>query len=185
MRPAPILGLLATAASIAIAAETEPVHDIRVTADVPTVTVSPRQAGRMTMHLPSLTYALTVSVDCEANWQPDSVSISVADSRASLNAEQLQADRELNLELMVPSNQIAPLRIEKFCIAGSQEMSDAANQNSVMVSGVMSAQASLRCATESAQSTMYVTKPLDVLLECAVPEPTKKPNGQFTLRRLL
>ena len=173
MRPALTVGFLVSVACIANAAATEPVHDIELTVDIPTVTVTPRPPGRITMRLPGLTYALTVAVYCEANWQPDSVSISVADSGASLDAEQLQADRELKLELRIPSNQIPPLRIENFCIAGGMKTPDTTTRNRITVPGVMSAQASLRCANESAQSTMYVAKPLDVVLECAVTEPAE------------
>ena len=171
MRPALIIGFVT--AVTAFATETEPAHDIRVTADIPTVMVTPRRAGRMTMRLPSLIYAMTVSVDCEPNWQPDSVSINVADSRASFNAEQLQAGRELKLELRIPSSQIAPLRVEQFCIAGDKDIPERLEPNSITVLGVLSAQASLRCATESRQSTMYMIQPLDIQLECAVPESTE------------
>ena len=170
MRAALITGIFATVASIAIAAETVPVHDIKITADVPTVTVSPRRAGRTTMRLPGLTYEISVTVNCETNWQPDSVSISVADSRASISAEELQASKELGLQLRIPSNQIAPLRVENFCVDGGADDVDAISPNNITIPGVVSAQASLRCSTESTNSIMYVSKPLDVLLECTLPE---------------
>jgi hypothetical protein len=125
------------------------------------------------MNLPGLTYAMTVTVNCDTDWRPDSVSVSVADSRASFNADELQVGGELTLELRIPSNQIAPLRIERFCIADDSDVPDATIQDRITVSGVMSAQASLRCATGSEQSTMYVTKTLDVMLECAEPVPNK------------
>ncbi len=172
MRATLISGIFATVASIAMAdaSSTAPVHDINITADVPTVTVSPRQAGRTTMRLPGLTYEISVTVNCETNWQPDSVSISVADSRASISAEELQASKELSLQLRIPSNQIAPLRVEHFCVDGGADDPDAVSTNSIKIPGVVSAQASLRCSTESTNSMMYVSKPLDVLLECTVPE---------------
>jgi len=170
MRAALINGIFATVASIAIATETVPVHDIDITADVPTVTVAPRPAGRTTMRLPGLTYELSVTVDCEANGQPDSVSISVADSRASISAEELQASRELGLQLRIPSNQIAPLRLEHFCVDDGTDHSGSFSPNRIMIQGVVSAQASLRCVTETTNSMMYVSKPLDIMLECAVPE---------------
>ena len=170
MRAALISSIFATVASIAIAAETVPVHNIEITADVPTVTVSPRQTGHTTTQLPDLTYRLSVTVDCETNWQPDSVSISVADSRASISAEELQAGGELDLQLRIPSNQIAPLRVEHFCFDGGADGADAISPNGITIPGVVSAQASLRCVTESTKSIMYVSKPLDVLLECAAPE---------------
>jgi len=170
MRPALIFGFVATIAPVSFAAEAEPVHDFGISADVPIVTVAPRRAGRMTMSLPGLTYAMTLTVDCDTNWQPDSVSISVADSRTSFNAEQLQAGRELNLELRIPSIQIAPLRVEKFCVVSDLNTPEALIQNRITVPGVLSAQASLRCATDSEQSMLYVTKPLDVVLKCDAPE---------------
>lgn len=169
MRTALIFGLVASIVSLSFAADADPVHDIGISADVPTITVAPRRAGRITMSLPGLTYAMTLTVDCDADWQPDSVSISVADSRTSFNAEQLQAGRELHLDLRIPPNQIAPLRIEKFCVAADPDTPDTSIQNRITVAGVLSALASLRCATDSEQSTMYVTKPLDVVLECAAP----------------
>ena len=171
MRPALLTGFVAIAASIATATETEPVHNIEITADVPTVQVSPRRAGRISMRLPSLTFALNVTVLCDKNWQPDSMSVSVADSMTSFNAEQLQASRELGLELRIPSNQISPLRVEQFCIAGGSDDPDKINRNKITIPGVVSAQASLRCATESTKSIIYVTEPLDVVLECVVPDP--------------
>jgi hypothetical protein len=170
MRAALITGIFATVVSIAIAAETVPVHNIEITADVPTVTVSPRRAGRTIMRLPSLTYEISVAVNCETNWQPGSVSVSVADSRASISAEELQASKELSLQLRIPSNQIAPLRVEHFCVDGGSNEPGVVSPNSITIPGVVSAQASLRCVTESADSMMYVSKPLDVLLECTVPE---------------
>ena len=172
MRATLISGIIATVASIAItdASSTVPVHDIKITADMPTVTVSPRRAGRTSMRLPGLTYEISVTVNCETNWQPDSVSISVADSRVSISAEELLVSKELGLQLRIPSNQIAPLRVEHFCVEGSADDPDIVSPNSITIPGVLSAQASLRCSSESTNSMMYVSKPLDVLLECAVPE---------------
>ncbi len=170
MRPAFTIGFVAVVVTVATVAATEPRQHIELTADVPTVTVAPRPPGQLAVQLPNLTYDLAVTVDCKANWVPDSVSISVADSGASLDAERLQAGEDLKLELRIPANQIAPLRIEDFCTIDEMDVPDAAIQESIFVPGFMSAQASLRCATDSEQSTMYVTKPLDVVLECAAPE---------------
>jgi hypothetical protein len=171
MRLTLIFGFFATVASIA--AEPDSLRGLGLTANTPTVEVSPRLPGRVNISLPSLTYAMSVTVDCEANWQPDSVSIGVADSRASFNAEQLRASRELTLELRIPSEQIPPLHVEHFCIIGDRDESDTTNTDKITISGVLSAQASLRCATESAKSITYLTKPLDVVLECAVPKPSQ------------
>ena len=85
---------------------------------------------------------------------------------------QLQAGAVLQSELQVPSNQLAPLRVERFCNDDEQEdfQPDSTNDNKITIPAVLSAQASLRCENESEQSITYVTKPLDVTLECRVPE---------------
>ena len=77
---------------------------------------APRRPGRFAMRLPSLTYALTLTTDCDENWQANSVLISVADSRVSFDAEKLREDTSLEFKLQIPSDQIAPLRIENFCV---------------------------------------------------------------------
>jgi hypothetical protein len=60
--------------------------------------------------------------------------------------------------------------VEHFCIAADDSEPREVGPNKITIPGVVSAQASLRCATESTESIMYVSKPLDVLLECSVPE---------------
>ncbi len=186
MRAAILFGFIATVCSIAVPAEPRPLPGIEISADVPTVTVTPRRAGRFTLRLPSLTYTLTLTAYCEENWQPASISISIADSRKSLDAEQVELAAVLDLELRVPSNQIAPVRIERFCIkddqkgfqpdnTGDNKEPASADENTVIISAALSAQASLLCATDSEQSITYVTKPLDVMLECSVPEPAATP----------
>ncbi len=185
MRAALLFGFMATVCSVAAPAEPRPLAGIEISADVPTVTVTPRRAGRFGLRLPSLTYTLTLTAYCEDNWQPVSVSISIADSRKSLDAEQLEQATVLDLELQVPSNQIAPVRIERFCIkddqkdfqpgdTGDNKELAGADGNTIIISAALSAQASLLCATDSEQSITYITKPLDVMLECSVPEPAAK-----------
>lgn len=186
MRAALLFGFMATVCSVAVLAEPRPVAGIEISADVPTVTVTPRRAGRFALRLPTLTYTLTLTAYCEENWHPASVSISIADSRKSLDAEQLEQAAVLDLQLQVPSNQIAPVRIERFCIEDDQkefqpgdtgdnkDLAGAA-ENTVIISAALSAQASLLCATDSEQSITYITKPLDVMLECSVPEPAANP----------
>jgi len=174
MRPTLLLGFAAAICTAAIATESQPVQGVEISADIPTVTVAPRRVGHVTIRLPSLSYALTMNAYCDENWQPASISINVADIRKSFDAGQLQAAAVLESELQIPSNQIAPLRVERFCIDDKQEGSqpDSADDNKITIPAVLSAHASLRCTTESEQSISYVTKPLDVTLECGLPDPT-------------
>jgi len=182
MRAVFLFGIMAAVCSVAVLAEPRPLAGIEISADVPTVTVTHRRAGRFVLRLPSLTYTLTLTAYCEENWHPASVSISIADSRKTLDAEQLELSAVLELELQVTSNQIAPVPIERFCIkddqkdfqpgdTGDNKELASADENTIIISAALSAQASLLCATDSEQSITYITKPLDVMLECSVPEP--------------
>jgi len=166
MRRALLIAVPAFASCLAAAAEPEPAHEIEISADVPSVTIAPRRPGRLTMRLPSLTYVLTVTAECDENWQPNSVSISVADSSVSFDADRLQEGATREFELRVPSDQIAPLRLESFCMKDNVINTE---QGGLTIPAVLSAQASLRCQTGSAQSIRYVIKPLDVRLECELP----------------
>ncbi|MFQ5547925.1 MAG: hypothetical protein ACE5FV_06525 [Woeseia sp.] len=169
MRSAFLLGIVTTVLSIDVAADPRPAQRIYITADIPTVPVQPRRAGRVAFRLPTLTYALTLTSYCDENWQPASVSINVADSRMSIDAEQLRSHEAIDVQLRIPSNQIAPLRIERFCV---EEDMDGIRPDDrfVTIPAALSAQASLLCVLESERSITYVTKPLDVTLECQAPE---------------
>lgn len=180
MRPILIFGIVAAVCFVASAAESEPLQGIEIFADIPTVTVAPQRSGRFAMRLPSLSYALTVNAYCDEDWRPASVLISIADVRKSFDADQLQAGAVLEWVLQVPSNQIAPLRVERFCVDDKQEGFQPGSEDDIKITipAVLSAHASLLCATESEQSISYVTKPLDVILECSVPDPAIDTVGQ-------
>jgi hypothetical protein len=120
------------------------------------------------MRLPSLTYALTLTTRCASDWKPVSVSINVADSTKSFGTDDLQVGETLSFDLQIPSNQIGPLTLEQFCVRSEQAEADSI----LTIPSVLSAQASLRCATGSAESIRYVTVPLDVLLECVDSPPS-------------
>jgi hypothetical protein len=168
MHPARIIVLFAALGSAALATEPQPVHRIEILADVPTVAVAPRRPGRFAMRLPSLNYELTMTANCDEDWRPDSVSVSVADSSKSFDAEQLQVGDSIEFDLQIPATQIGPLRLEHFCI--SDEDFIAANEAKITIESVLSAQASLLCATDTERTIRYVTVPLDVSLECVRPE---------------
>ena len=158
------------AVAVVFAAEPGAVHNIVISADIPTVAVAPRRPGRTPVHLPSVTYAMTLTADCDENWQASSVSISVADSSMSFDTEKLQEVSVLEFDLQIPSSQIAPFQVENFCIRND---ADGTARERLAVSAVLLAQGSLRCASESRESIKYVTKPLDIVLECGLSDPTE------------
>lgn len=164
-------------ACLACPSWSEPVQRLEIFADIPTVAVSPQMSGSDFMQLPGLTFTLTVNAVCDENWLPASVSIGIADVTKFIVAEQLQAAMPLESTLQIPANQIAPLRMEHFCIDDEQQglMTERPAETKITISAVLSAHASLRCATDSEQSISYIIKPLDVTLECSVLEPTADP----------
>ena len=173
-----LFGFLATIFPVVISAEPEPAQVIEISVNVPTVMVTPHHTDHfISLQLPSLIYDLTLTTFCDKNWQPISVSVSIADSGKSFNARQLQGTAILKTQLQIPAMQIAPLPVEQFCIKNKQEKlqpgntnnnetPSGSNRNKITISSVLSAQASLLCATETEQSITYVTKSLDVTLEC-------------------
>lgn len=156
--------------SVAIASEPEAVGGIDISADIPTIRIAPRLAGRSPMQLPDLPYAMVVNARCEETWRPVSLSISIADTSKSFGATQLQSNETLNFEVEVPSSQIAPVHLEKFCVEG-QDVDDQDIGKMLKIPAILSMHVSLRCAADSEQSIRYVTEPLDVILECNLPEP--------------
>ncbi len=163
-----LCSLFAFFMAVAVSAvEPEAVHELGISADVPVVAVAPRRPGRFALRLPTLTYALTLTAACAENWRPNSISISIVDSKVSFPADRLQDAEALEFELRIPSSQIAPLRIENFCMTNE---SGVAHAKTLTISDVLSAQGSLRCATDSTETIRYVTKPLDVMLECDMPD---------------
>lgn len=141
---------------------------LNVSANAPTVSVAPRNAGRNFMRLPTLEYVFEISAKCADGRLPKSISLSVADSRKSLVAEQIALDGPTELSLQVPANQIAPLAVENFCIAdgGDDSTVDADSQTELSVSSALSAQASLLCEGADDTAMTYVSRPLDVSLVC-------------------
>ena len=173
MRPALLIGFIAPLfAVVVLRAETDPSQDIEISFETPTVWVEPRRPGRFGLRLPSLTYVLTLSSSCDEDWRPASVSVNIADSRRSFDAEQLSTSDELSLELRVPANQIAPLRIETFCIEDQPAGASASyEEDEIKVSAALSVQASLLCASGGEEAITYVSKPLDVILRCGATQP--------------
>ena len=168
MRRALLVGFTAPVfAIVVLRAETHRSQDIEISFETPTVSVEPRRPGRFGLRLPSLTYVLRLTSSCVEDWRPASVSVNIADSRRSFDAEQLSASDELSLELRVPANQIAPLRVETFCLddksAGTRANDE---ENEIKVSAALSVHASLLCASGGEESITYVSKPLDVILRC-------------------
>ena len=152
-------------------------HSLRVTAATPAVTVVAQPGDRHFFNLPSLDYAFQLEARCGKDWTPESLTLSVADSRTSLGSAQLHESSAQQVKLHVPARQIAPIVLRDFCVidgtaegsgveakTGAHSLVRAPRQ--LTVSAALSAQASLRCSSDDEKKTIYVSQPLDVTLDC-------------------
>ena len=139
--------------------------ELDVSANTPAVTVSTRPANRNFIRVPDLEYVFVIDADCATGQQPGSISISIADTRVSLEEAETTASMPLSVPVTVPASQIGPIPLGRFCTSGD-EMESAQAETMVTVPAVLSAQVSLLCTGESASEMSFTSKPLDVTLHC-------------------
>lgn len=155
---------------------------LTVSANAPTVRVAPRAAGRHFLRLPALEYSFELLASCTGGRQPAAVSLSVADSRKTLNSEELRNGGIATINLQIPPAQIAPLPVADFCVVdvpGEETTRDPSDNFQLAISSALSAQISLLCEDEDDQAMTYVSKALDVLLSCEMP-PTESDGETVT-----
>lgn len=143
---------------------------LKMQADVPEVRIESRGAGRDFVRLPALSFAFTFHASCSEDLLPVSLQLSVADTRKTLRGNEITANNATLTALNIPANQIAPVVIRDFC--GRPDADDIDGQSRdelsriIIIPAALSAQASLRCASESDAQTVYVSGPLDIALAC-------------------
>lgn len=128
-----------------------------------------QEGGRKLVQLPELEFLLSVSTRCAARGRPESVSITIADTRKTLRGEDLEAATSVDVPVRVAARQLAPFALQGFCV------DPAAEGDSIMLTSALTAQASLRCARGEQQSIVFAAAPLDIWVVCmgsaAVAEP--------------
>jgi hypothetical protein len=157
-------------------------HTLDVAAEAAIVIVGPQPPARHFLELPSLDYAFRVEARCHGDWKPESLSLSVADSRVTRTGKDIEDNAEQRLELKVPAKQLAPIAMRDFCVIGSAAEGSTAEAGTpdenggaarlageMSVSAVLSAHASLRCSLGDEQKILYVSQPLDITLICGTP----------------
>lgn len=171
--------LLVAAAGIGFAAAGPgAVEKVALAVETPSVEVRPRPPGRQLLDLPALEYSFEVDARCKEQWVPESLSLSIADSRVVLGASQLSAGEPRRVSLKIPARQLAPVVIHDFCIVEDavatpglkvDRLPTSVSQPGITIKSVLSAQASLLCRKDEERSIVYVSKPLDVTLICLAP----------------
>jgi hypothetical protein len=136
------------------------VDRLRVHAEPAVAVLAVQQAGRNLVRLPDIGVRIGITPHCANNGQPESLSITIADTQRTLGAAELQATETVDVDMLVPASQIAPLALQGFCI------DTAAEGESVLIASALAVQASLRCSRGDVQSMVFAAEPLDIRVDC-------------------
>lgn len=146
---------------------------ITVTVSPASVELTPAAGGRRFVNLPDLEYRLLLEPRCGDDTEVAGLSLSVADSRLTIAAEQL-AEPVIEAQLTVPAEQLAPLPVSGFCELPEPGSPAPAIGDPLLIPAAASVQAALLCAGENQQRMTYSAAALDVELRCnpgEVPQP--------------
>lgn len=130
--------------------------------------VKPLAEGRRLVRLPSLEFQLNIDAECAGDAVLQSVAISIADTRKTLDADALQDINGGAVSFAIPARQVSPVAVDGFCPQDG-------NGTQLLVQDAVTAHLSLRCANGEEESITYASKGLDVMLECDVPEEANQP----------
>lgn len=119
-----------------------------------------QQGGRNLVRLPDIEFRLGISMYCADGGQPESLSVTIADTQTTLRAEELQTNGTVDVSMRVPAKQMAPLALQGFCIDPASE------GESVLIASVLAAQVSLRCARADTESIVFAAEALDIRVDC-------------------
>lgn len=137
---------------------------LELAAATPEITVSTRPAGRNFLNLPGLTYDFVIDLACSEGHRAESLSLSIADTRITLGAERLAGSAPVTIDMSVPAGQIGPVALAGFCVLEDDD--EPASRQSLTIPAVLSAQASLLCASESVSRRTYASRTLDIVIHC-------------------
>ena len=150
-----VAGFIALSATAPAAAS----GDIVVASQETTVVVTPTAARIKLVNLPTLKFGLRAAFRCAG--EPVSVTLSIADTYATLHQDQLAGLRAAEATLTVPPSQLALAASSRFCRADDPDTAD-----ELLVPGLVTAHASLRCADDAGDSVHFASAPLQVRLIC-------------------
>lgn len=159
--------LVVAAAGVANNAKSDALGRIIVEASAALVEIEPsandRADDRRVIALPSLEFAMTIEPLCAPEMHTESISISVADTRKTYSANDVDGKKMLAVVLTIPQWQISPLTVEEFCL--SEERDDNA-VGVLRIHDAFTAHLSLRCAGDNSRSIVYASQSLDLDLQC-------------------
>jgi hypothetical protein len=165
---------------IGASALSENTHELNIASIPAIVEIETRQGKREFIQLPTLRFDLEIHQKCPANLKPASLSVSVADTRRTMSADEFSETDPLTMPLSIPGQQIAPITIARFCAAISDDIhrSNSRNDNILRIKDVLSLQASLLCASDTGNQIYYASIALDVELRCKPPGANVLPTAE-------
>lgn len=136
------------------------VDRLLIDAEPAVAVISMHEGGRKLVQLPELEFLLKVAPRCGGGGQPESLSVTIADTRTTLSGEALRAGDSIDISLRVSANQLAPVALQEFCVDPESA------GESLLLTSALTAQASLRCMREEKQSIVYAAEALDIRADC-------------------
>ncbi len=138
--------------------------EMQIESSTPTVTLTPEQSAATTITLPALTFQIAVQPYCEEGRSPIMVSASVADSFASSGANADAPSAPIDIELTVPADQAAILKIGDVCES---------EHHGQLIPGALTAQITTLCQGEPTDSRLgieHASEALTIELVCEAAE---------------
>ncbi|HSM30549.1 MAG TPA: hypothetical protein VK854_07585 [Woeseiaceae bacterium] len=145
------------------------VDRLRIHAEPALAVLTVQQGGRTLVNMPELEFRLSISPHCARNGQPESLSITIADTQRTLRREALQSATSIEVSMRVSANQLAPFAMRGFCVDPASE------GRSMLLRAPLAAQASLRCTRDEQQSIVFAAEPLDIRVDCLRSAATAEP----------
>ena len=169
----PFIWLIAAAALTASPSNSEPAAQLLVTAQAAVVEVEALADGRRFLPLQALEFTLTIEPQCAPDMQPESISISVADTRRTYARGDFAENPVLETQLVIPRNQVSPLAVQNFCQTDREAYKASTEMH---IEDAFSANISLRCAGEEKHSISYAVQSLDLRLQCNAAKEAPDPS---------
>jgi len=127
------------------------------------VVVEPRAANLRLIDLPALDFSLYAAMEC--NGTAESLTLSVADTYTTLGQDAIADQRSADILLTVPAHQLTLAASSSFCLTDDLASMD----EELLVPGLATAHASLRCRNEDVVTVHFASAPLQVRLRCSHP----------------
>lgn len=144
---------------------------LSVTAEPAIVHVARLPERAQPLRLPSLEFRARIDAACPQATDIESVSVSVADTRAVFGASDFETANRLEAVVKLPEQQMAPLRLGRFCLLEAADAdTDGDSPNVLRIDDLFTAHASLRCRSDSGPVVLYETLGLHLELRCGIDE---------------